>query len=205
MNRTLAQIISFVFHPLLASTYVFVLLIFIFPSSFSLFEFQVKSSFVFAIFLMTFVVPTTSTFFLLRAKAISNISLSERKERNFPLFFTFVIYVVTAIFCFRNLGQDLTFTYIMAFNSLVILGVFLINLFWKISAHTAGAGGLVAYFITFLTFDNSAQYLPYFMVLIVVSGLVISARLALEEHNELQTYSGFVLGFSITYLINIFI
>ena len=166
---------------------------------------QIKLSLLFAILLMTFIVPTISTLFFIRSSSIVDITLSERKSRNYPLLFTFLTYLITAYFCFNNLNQDLTFTYIMVFNSLVVFVVLITNLWWKISAHAAGIGGVVAYFLLFLSFDKNLEYLPYLISLIIISGLIISSRIALNAHNAMQTYLGFVLGFITTLFIKIFI
>lgn len=93
----------------------------------------------------------------------------------------------------------------MVFNSLVVFVVLITNLWWKISAHAAGIGGVVAYFLLFLSFDKNLEYLPYLISLIIISGLIISSRIALNAHNAMQTYLGFVLGFITTLFIKIFI
>ncbi len=69
----------------------------------------------------------------------------------------------------------------------------IINLWWKISMHSAGAGGaigaLVAY--SFLFFFNPLSWL---CLLILISGLVGTSRMLLRQHDLWQVVTGTLLG-----------
>jgi urea transporter len=69
----------------------------------------------------------------------------------------------------------------------------LINLKYKISAHMVGLGGLLGVLISvsyLIHFDMT----PYYIITIVVAGIVAFARLFLNEHKPAQIYLGFFLG-----------
>jgi hypothetical protein len=80
--------------------------------------------------------------------------------------------------------------------AITILVMALINLKWKISAHMAGIGGIIA-----LIYQIHVQGLSAFELLwmlcfaIIVAGFLGSARLALRRHDTWQVLAGAVVGF----------
>ena len=82
--------------------------------------------------------------------------------------------------------------------------VFWINLYWKISLHGIGWGAFVS-MLFIMTSISSNMYLIYFLVSILMSGIVGWARLKLKSHSESQVYVGFTVGFVVILLIYYFI
>ena len=76
----------------------------------------------------------------------------------------------------------------------------LINNFWRISIHSYGWG-----FATYLVvFEYSYLFnsgIVVSMIVILLSGLVLSSRLYLGRHNNLQVHLGFVIGAAIPALL----
>ena len=69
----------------------------------------------------------------------------------------------------------------------------LVNIFWKISAHMVGIGGLLGIMITISSrLQINLHYL--LIALVLIAGLVAFSRLKLNEHNSAQIYCGFLLG-----------
>lgn len=86
--------------------------------------------------------------------------------------------------------------YLLACSVAVALAC-IISFFWRISLHTMGMGGLIAIQCSLLfigsPFSNIAiRLLP---IIIIIAGLVGSARLYLEAHSPAQIYVGYVVGF----------
>ena len=78
-----------------------------------------------------------------------------------------------------------------------------INFRTKISLHAAGTGILTGYCCAFATQQLQFNYLIIVMAL-MISGLVLSARLVLNKHTPFQVYSGWVLGFVIAFVCNMY-
>jgi len=75
--------------------------------------------------------------------------------------------------------------------------MFIINIFWKISIHAAAIGGFTGglFFVSFLLHTNPVAF---FIVALLVGGLVMTARLQLKVHTRAQVFCGYLLGFFFT-------
>ena len=79
-----------------------------------------------------------------------------------------------------------------------------INVWWKISTHTAAIGGVTGSLIAFsLLFNFNPMW--WLCLTIVVSGLVGSSRMILRQHSLEQVTAGFFLGLVSSFLIIIIV
>lgn len=186
--------ISVLFHPLLMATYGCLVIFFVIQNTIFdyLTPFGVKWRITLIVFLFSFVFPILNIYILYKLKRIPSFTLSEQSERTFP-------YLMTAAFYFGlfYLLLDLniwpTVKLFVLGGGIAILLVALINTKYKISAHLTGAGGLLGALISLsylLKFDMTV----YYMIVILLAGLLGSARLQLHEHKPSQLYTGFALG-----------
>jgi len=192
--KSLSFWISAVFHPLLMATYGCLLIFFSIKNT--IFDYLtplgVKWRITLIVFLFSCLFPAINIYILYKLKRIPSLTLSEQKERTFP-------YLMTAAFYFGlfYLLLDLniwpTVKLFVLGGGIAILLVSLINLKYKISAHLTGVGGLLGALIALsylLKFDMTL----YYMIVILVGGILASARLNLNEHRPSQLYTGFALG-----------
>jgi len=70
---------------------------------------------------------------------------------------------------------------------------FFINLYWKISAHTGGIGGLTS-MIIILSWKMQIDLYPIIATIILLSGLVGFARLKTNSHKPSEVYWGYLIG-----------
>ena len=194
MHKILASILSYLFHPLVLTTYIFGLLLFIYPELVYAIREEFKIHFVGSIFIMTFIVPGLSAVVLWKSGVISSLKMETKEERKFPFLFTFLIYAVDTYFFSRIFQRDMFFAVILGFIAITMLLVALISVKWKISAHAAGLGGLWAFYIVASTLNTMQFDMNLCLAIIIITGLTISARLALNSHNLLQVVAGFLLG-----------
>ncbi|MBL7931431.1 MAG: hypothetical protein JNL60_06000 [Bacteroidia bacterium] len=144
------------------------------------------------VFLFSFAFPVLNIFILVKLKRVPGLTLSNQKDRTFP-------YLITSLFYFGlyYLFMDTTvWPSIKLFiigGGLAILLTALINLRYKISAHMVGIGGLLGGVISVASLIDFNMTV-YYIVIVIVAGLVGFARLELEEHKPSQIYSGFLLG-----------
>ena len=98
------------------------------------------------------------------------------------------------------------FTMFMAGASLACLVDFVVSLWWKISAHATGIGGLVA-----LVYQLHVQGLSAFDMFwllcftILLAGALGTSRLILKRHTLPQVLAGFACGYvCVTLMMKLF-
>jgi hypothetical protein len=197
VNLALARFLSVLFHPLLMPTLLFAAILYLLPESLVTFPMESRWVILLAVFFLTFIIPALGTYFMVRAGLVQSMTLQDRAQRRLPFLFTTFCYAGTTYFFWRDdLFGDL-FYFIMLLITLSVFVTYLISLFWKISAHSVGMGGGLGILILLnkLIPDSPLFYLV--IVCLLVSGAVMSARLALNEHTPAQVYAGLITGFVI--------
>lgn len=144
------------------------------------------------IFIFSFLFPVLNIFILFRLKRIPTITLSGQKERTFPYLLTGLFYLGLA-YLLMDVNIWPSIKLFIFGGGVAILLTALINFRNKISAHMVGIGGLLGVIISasfLIRFDMT----PYYILIIILAGLIGTARLVLGEHRPQQIYSGFLLG-----------
>jgi membrane-associated phospholipid phosphatase len=201
-EEKLAKFISIVLHPLLMPTYGFIL-IFCTKNYISTFLlFRSKIVIVGITFLFTFLFPAINAVVLLKMGRIRSLEMESTKERLIP-YGTTALYYFALLYLFYNRGFPFIFKLVLLGATSVILITLLISIKWKISAHTAGIGG-VAGAVLGMLYRMQMDVELLFFIIILISGIVGCARLLLKAHTPAQVYSGFVLGFFVQLLLIIF-
>ena len=123
---------------------------------------------------------------------ITSWTINERKERTIPLILTTALYGATSYIIFRYQIPFFLKSYIFSalFLSLIVT---VINLWWKISLHSVGAGALLG-IVLILSFRTHTPLIGYLIMVIIADGLVLSSRLRLNYHNPQQVWLGFLTG-----------
>ena len=189
MNK-LAQFISIILHPILLPTWMFIIFIVSGIWEVSFINTEICLALVFG---TTFILPALSLILLKRLKVIESYTMNKREERFIPIFFVIVFLYVTSRF-FNGIQALAIYNFYLICNLILCVIVFGINFWWKISMHQIGWGAFTATLLIMTTI-SSKLYLPYFIISIILSGIVGSARLYLKSHNESQIYVGYVVGF----------
>ena len=188
----LAKIISIIFHPLLMPVYGMAI-IFSAPTLFGYLPFNVKKLLLLIMLVNNVLLPLSLLPFFIRMNIISSWTITERKERNFPLIITTILYCITSFLIFRFNIPVFLKTYIFA-ASFISLIVTVINFWWKISLHSVGAGALISLvFILSLKMLTPLEW--YLISTVVIGGLVLSSRLKLNLHSPQQVWIGLFTGF----------
>ncbi|MFN6020785.1 MAG: phosphatase PAP2 family protein [Bacteroidota bacterium] len=210
MLRTSASFISWITHPLLAITYIYILLLLINPFDFGFTKWSDPGAVILfiRIFLTTFFIPAFAVLMLTFIGLAKSIELPEKEDRIAP-------YIISGIFylwMFRNLldNPDIppSFSRAILGASIGLFLAFFINIFDKISAHTVGIGGILGFILVFLFQHKEAELLfqgrndaiyliplpLIFLFFILLAGLVGSSRLYLKAHQPMQVYGGFIIG-----------
>jgi membrane-associated phospholipid phosphatase len=75
-----------------------------------------------------------------------------------------------------------------------------VTFWWKISAHMFGVGGLMGGVMAVSHYVEHVNPHYLIMALFLISGLVGSSRLLLKKHTPAQVYTGFLLGFTVSFI-----
>lgn len=188
-------------HPLLMSTYLIIALIFIAPYTILPIGFSAMGSIVLVslIFITTCVIPVLSLYILKMSGSISSFALEKREERITPMLYTAIMYgVISYLFSTKvELGEMIP---VFLGASTVLIGITaIITTFWKISLHAVGVGGVIGFMLIVNQQSNLYHFVFILPVLIVISALVLSARLKLNAHTPKQVYAGFLLGIFVSF------
>ncbi len=206
--KNTARFISFIFHPMLLTTYA-VILIFMLPTFLSLYPYNYKKAVVLIIFTATFISPLLVMLILLNLRKIKSLHLVDRKERIFPFVISLVLYISAYIITLRFPGGTPFFISSFVLLTTVLMFILLLITFkFKVSVHMAGIGGFIGWFYIFflrlnlpevLYVFNGFHFLTvyFFAALFIVAGLVASSRLLLKAHNPIQIISGFLIGLTV--------
>ena len=182
-----ASLISIIFHPMVVSTCLFILIIYTEPpiSKSSHLEFFVS-------FFFTSAIVSFTVFLLLKHNKIADFNASIRKERVVPLalgtVYFFIGFIILYLIGAKPLVQGTMLCYLI--NSAI---GFLITNKWKISMHAFGLG---IPFVILLVND-----FKYLFLLVVIIFLVCVSRVVLKIHSISQVITGLGLSILNTYLI----
>ncbi len=200
--KLFAQIISFVFHPSLLPTFAFIYIIWSNPGLFAPLGSVATNKIVLIVAINTFLFPLITVFLMLKLGFIKSFFMEEKKERYLPYLATAIFYLWTLLYVWhQNDLQEISLnTFASKILTVIILGatisvflLFLLNLFYKISMHTVGMGYFIGIALAMLPVSNYGLKIP-FMIIILIAGLVGTARLSLGAHKPQEIYSGYLLG-----------
>ena len=154
---------------------------------------------------ITCVLPIICIGVLHHFKIISNKQLTKRHERLYPYAFSVLCYII-ATFYLHSIHSPMWFVMFAAGGALACTVALVITLWWKISAHMTGIGGVVA-----LLFQIHVQGLSAFNLFwvlcftILLAGVLGTSRMVLKQHNLLQVLAGVANGYAcVTLMIKLF-
>jgi hypothetical protein len=204
--RFFSNAISVLFHPLLMLTYILVLLLLANPFLFGIRHYSEGGKLFLIVFLYTYLYPSFAVLMMKALGMIDSLEMKTKNERIGPFIATGIFY----LWFFRNIYSDpnMPVAYVAAVLGATIglFSAFFINLFYKISLHAVGVGGLIGVaFITVTFFSygimpldklGMMQVNTYYLlfVTILISGLVGTSRLILKAHRPQEIYLGYLLG-----------
>ena len=209
MPRLLAQIRSFIGHPLLVPTYAWVLLLLLNPFAFGVRDLADPKSMLLliSVFASTFLIPGFGVALMKPLGLIKSLEMRDKQERIGPYIITGVFY----LWLFKNLVSNnatpaLFNTFVLG-TTIGLFFAFFTNIFTKISAHATGMGGFVTMLVvTAFEWPGLMAGIPAFggilqistlgliAAALVLAGLVGTARLALGAHTAPDLYRGYVAG-----------
>ncbi len=197
-----AEIISMIFTPLIIPTYAVCYCINL-PYIAIQSSLSARIMVSLAILCITCMIPIISIAFLYKYGKISDPGVNQQKDRLIPYIITIISYIVGAIYL-TEVNAPKWIPMFLIGGGLAAITSLLINLKWKISAHGAGMGGLVALFFTIWANEYAQEdYMLATSIVILLTGLVGTSRLILKRHTLGQVLAGTINGFFWVFLMTI--
>ena len=192
-TRFFARLFSFIFHPVLITSYIVAFFVFLHPSVFTGFDHQTMMFRLITVLLFTTVFPVFAVFLCWRLKLIKSIYLYTSRDRIIPYIIVMFFYWWT-FYVFNNLPDSPPpVKHLLLGCFLAVCGGWLCNIYFKISMHGIAMGGLLMFFLLFVFTDSYASGL-YLSVAVLITGIVLTARFIVSDHRPAEIYAGLIIG-----------
>jgi len=191
------KLISGVLHPMLMASYMSAILAFYMPEAFFPYPPEAIWRLVLVFFVLTAGFPAVLVMGLwLFTPIVSDLELSNRKERLFPFLTLIIFYMATAKFLVIDLELGVIVR-VLLISSTVLIGVLLaINTRFKVSIHSAAIWSMAGYTTGLAIQYGLSEIMPVIYGSIISGGLVATSRLYLGYHRPVEVAVGSVLGFA---------
>ncbi|MCK5079299.1 MAG: hypothetical protein KAR09_05120 [Bacteroidales bacterium] len=199
MEERLAKVISVIFHPLLIPTYLIAVLINLNVFFALMIPDEAKWKIIILVLITSAIFPLIILYGMYRLKLVKSLLIDSREERLYPYIATSIFFFVSCYMIWQ-INISPVYYYCLLGASILAVLTLLINIFWKISAHTVSMGGVLGILIglqTVLLID----IMWLIVIIILISGIVGFARLRAGTHTQAQIYTGYILGFFGTFLL----
>lgn len=197
--KLLANIASFVFHPLLMVTYGMILALTF--TYLAVYPFTAKLWIAGGAFFSTALVPGLFIGLMIKSGAAVDVELSDRKERVVPYLIFITSILVYIFFLYKMLMPFWLLALLIGACIALVIALF-INSYWKISAHAIGIGGLLGGIMGVARIHLMNPYWS-FIIVTLIAGLLGTSRIILKRHTPMQVYAGFCLGFICTFVASL--
>ncbi|MFU8844031.1 MAG: hypothetical protein ACNA7V_09520 [Bacteroidales bacterium] len=197
MESKLAKFFSIVFQPLLIPTYSLLILFNLNNHIAFGIPVNARQMILGMVFITTFLLPAIFLVFLYKRGIIKTLQMDSREERIFPMIITGIFYLTT-YYIIRKFQLDSIYIRLFLGSVVTVLGALIISLYWKISMHMMGIGGLAGA-LAGVAQSLNIDMTTWIIIALFCSGLTGFARLRLNAHTPGQVYAGFLSGFLILF------
>jgi hypothetical protein len=191
--KFIANLISYIFHPLFIPLYASYFLMFMHPTYFVGYGAQQKYWLLIRVAYTMVFFPIITVLLLKATGFIESVFLKTQKDRIIP-YIACGIFFFWGYLVFRNqpsIPSILTaFTFAVFLSSSVAL---IANIYFKISMHAIGMGGVLGLFFVIMQSNTMLMTGPL-SVALLLSGMVCTARLLISNHSNKEIYMGLLVG-----------
>ena len=152
-------------------------------------------------FVLTAFIPIVLIIILWRQGRVSSLHITNPKERTIPYLYSTACFGFWCYFVSNTTHLPKVWLFIALGATVALLAVTFINRWWKISAHLTSMGGLLGGLISMGLYYNIVPT-SLVIALLVLSLLLMYARLYLDAHTPMQVVCGYLLGILCTFIPN---
>lgn len=192
-TKVLAHFFSYVFHPLFIPLYVMYFLLFVHPSYAAGFDTRIKMQAVLIVALNAVFFPLFCVLLLKGLGFIQSVFLHTQKDRIIP-------YIASGVFffwtwhVFRQQSQYHPIFASFFFGVLLTASAALLaNIYFKISMHAMGMGGVIGLFLVIMSYNTMLMTWPLSLA-VLITGIVCTSRLIISNHSAGDIYLGLIVG-----------
>lgn len=206
---TLSKIFSWLFLPLFTPMYALIAILFV-PSEnpycfyydclFMLTE-PAKWALIYMFSIFLVVAPGLSFVIMYRWNMISTIEMDDKNERSLPIIIM-LMYSAVLYLAMLYISPPQISRFIISFpfaGMLVVVAFYFLNKWKKISIHAAGAG-IATGFILAYTLLHPYYSITMLTLFVLMSGIVMTARVYLQKHTLFEVTMGWFTGVFITFM-----
>ncbi|MEO6549227.1 MAG: hypothetical protein ABIN94_14590 [Ferruginibacter sp.] len=191
--RLFAQLFSYLFHPLFIPLYVTWFLAFVSPNYFTGFSEYGKKAVLLQVVLNAVGYPAISILLLKRLGFIESVFLRTQRDRIIPYITSMIFYFWTQ-YVLRELNYVPRILVAFMFGVFISTSAALIaNIYYKISMHAIGMGGLLGLFLVIMQQNTMLMTWPL-CIAFLLAGLVCTSRLIVSDHQPKEIYAGLLVG-----------
>lgn len=187
----MSKAISYLFHPVLMPL-IGLFLILNSEAYIAVMDIRVARMLYMIVGIFTLLLPLALFFLLLYTGYVHSVHMNDRRQRIIPYFISFIMYYI-AYYLVKKLAVSSFISAFLFASALSLLIIVIVTYFWKISTHMTGVGGLTGLVLS-LSFVFNADTMYFLVIILLVSGLLASARLSLNAHRPGEVLAGFALG-----------
>ncbi len=188
-----ARVLSVIFHPIFVPLYVCAFIVYVHPSYFAGLSDTIKLRSMLVMLQNAVFYPLFSIVLLKAVGFIESVFLRTQKDRIIPymacgifFFWTFTVFKEQAMFP-RILPAFMLGVFLASSAALIA------NIYFKISMHAIALGGWLGIFLV-IARDNSMLMTWPIASVLLITGLVCTARLLVSNHSNKDIYSGIFVG-----------
>ena len=144
------------------------------------------------VYIFTFCLPALSVYLYRRAHGWSALELRKRHKRAIP----YIIYICSYLCLMHILSVTHMPHFLMAIVGISLLiqcVCVVVNIWWKVSMHSAGSGGVIGALVAYASIFG---FNPVWWLCgaILLAGLVMTSRMLLRQHTLWQVLGGTLIG-----------
>jgi len=186
-----SKIVSSLFNPFYLPVLGMVVL-FVF-SYLSMLSWPYKLQVLITVLFFTVMLPTFAIDWYRRFKGWTEAEMAKKEHRVIPYTISIISYVICYyIMTVMRIPRFMCNIVLAALVLQMVCGI--INLWWKVSTHSAASGGLTG---ALVAFSMIFGFNPFWWLCLVIllSGLVGTSRMILRQHTLWQIFAGYAIGF----------
>ncbi|MFT4016573.1 MAG: hypothetical protein QM668_06395 [Agriterribacter sp.] len=192
--KALANFFSWIFHPLIIGLYMCLYIVYLQPDYFIGVSKITRLQTILIYIVNSIFFPLISVLLCKALGFIDSIYLKNRKDR-ILLYTICMIYFFWNFYVFKNKGDIPSVMAIMTLGIFLATAIaFIANIYFKISMHATGAGGLIGFFTVLLYTSPAVVSIP-FAFAVLITGIICTSRLLVSDHNMADIIGGLVTGF----------
>lgn len=157
-----------------------------------------------ATFIITAFIPIILLLILWKRGSISSLHIDNAVERTTPYVYTTICFGFWCYLIGAILRLPQVWLVIAIGATCAILAVTIINRWWKISAHLTAMGGFLGGLCSLALYYSTMPIISI-IVILILSLLLMYARLFMNAHTPIQVVAGYVLGICFTFIPNLII